>query len=161
MSRHVSRFSLLRPLLAALLMSLLLPLLPAGVAHAQDDEEARPATRMTTTRMMSPRELLEAGGYIGGIILVLSVGMVALIVEHLISIRRGALMPDGLAEQVHQLMQQGQFKAAEQLCRERPSFLGRVLGAGLAEVSVGPSEIDTAMENAAAEQAARLFRKIE
>lgn len=105
-------------------------------------------------------DLFHAGGVIGYIITVLSVAMVALIVEHLLTIRRGTLMPSGLAEQIHALLAQGQFKQAEEVCRARPSFLAHVLEAGLAEVSLGYSAVEKAMEDAATEQAARLFRKV-
>ncbi|MBW3543821.1 MAG: MotA/TolQ/ExbB proton channel family protein [Planctomycetes bacterium] len=107
------------------------------------------------------RELFRAGGAIGIVILALSVAMLALIVEHLISIRRGALMPPGLAEHCHQLIAQRQFKEAEQLCQQRPSFLGHVLAAGLREVELGYEAVEKSMEDAATEQSARLFRKIE
>ena len=136
-------------------------------ATAQDGNGAAPGadapavSASPSTGMMGVREMLEAGGYIGYIILALSVGMVALIVEHLITIRRGALIPDGLAEQVHQLLAQGQVQQAQQACSERPSFLSRLLSAGLDEVGVGYNEIEKAMESSAAEQAARLFRKVE
>lgn len=107
------------------------------------------------------RELLNAGGKIGWMIIALSVAAVALIVEHVISIRRRALIPLGLAEQMHQLIGQGQYPDAEKAARASPSFLGHVLAAGLAEVSVGYKAAEKAMEDASAEQAARLFRKIE
>lgn len=111
--------------------------------------------------MPDVRELFEAGGAIGWVLLALSVAMVALIFEHFFSIRRGALMPRGLAEEVHSLIAQGQFPQAEQLCKERSSFLSHILAAGLADVGIGYSAIEKAMEDASAEQAARLFRKIE
>jgi biopolymer transport protein ExbB len=107
------------------------------------------------------RELLNAGGTIGWIIIALSVATVALIVEHLISIRRGALLPIGLAEESHQLINQGRFTDAEQIARNSPSFLGHVLASGLAEVSFGYKAAEKAMEDASVERAARLFRKIE
>ena len=107
------------------------------------------------------RELLQAGGPIGYTILGLSVCMVALIVEHLLSIRRGALMPASLAEQTHQLITQKQIQQAVQHCNESRSFLGHVLSAGLAEMELGYAAVEKSMEDAATEQAARLFRKIE
>lgn len=119
-------------------------------------EEAPPPPPQITLR-----KLMNDAGAIGMVILALSVAMVALIVEHLISIRRGALMPPGLAEQTHLLLMQGQAKQAEQVCQETGSFLGRILAAGLAEVGLDYASIEKAMEDAAVEQAARLFRKIE
>lgn len=110
---------------------------------------------------LDPVEMIKAGGVIGYIIMGLSVAMIALVVEHLLSIRRGALMPYGLAEEIHRLIGQGQFKQAEQHCKEHPSFLAYVLGSGLAEVQMGYSAVEKALEDASTQQAARLFRKIE
>jgi len=105
--------------------------------------------------------MFDAGGVIGIIILALSVAMVALIVEHLLSIRRDALMPPGLADDVHSRIADGQFKQAEQFCRDNPSLLGHILSAGLDEVGLGYTAIEKSMEDAAAEHSARLHRKIE
>lgn len=110
---------------------------------------------------LDPVELIKAGGAIGYVIIGLSIAGVALIVEHFISIRRGAMMPAGLAEEVHRLIGLGQFKQAEQYCKEHPSFLGYILGSGLLEVQMGYSAVEKALEDASTQQAARLFRKIE
>lgn len=117
--------------------------------------------RILTDGGLNVRALLDAGGVIGYLTIALSVAMVALIVEHLLSIRRGSLMPPGLAEQCRQLVEAGQLSQAEQLCREQPSFLGYVVGAGLQEAAVGYDAVEKSMEDAAQEQSARLFRKIE
>jgi len=107
------------------------------------------------------RALVDAGGVIGYIILLLSVAMAALILEHMMSIRRGSMMPLSLVENAHQQISGGQLQQAEQLCQQRPSFVGYVVGAGLKEVGLGYPAVEKAMEDAAMEQSARLFRKIE
>ncbi len=105
--------------------------------------------------------LLRAGGTIGVVIAGLSVAMVALIVEHLLSIRRGALMPRGLAEKLQTLLVQEQYQPADKLCRESGSFLGHIVSAGLQEVGLGYPAVEKALEDASVEQSAHLFRKIE
>ena len=60
-----------------------------------------PAAAPAGPKMMSLGQMFEAGGPIGYIITALSVMMVALVVEHLFSLRRNALMPPGLAESIH------------------------------------------------------------
>ena len=106
-------------------------------------------------------QLFHDGGAIGYVICVLSLAMMALVFEHLWSIRRQTMIPPGLAEEAHRLISQGQFKAAEEYCKSRPSLLGYMLAAGLPEVNLGYPAVEKAMEDAAAEQAARLYRKIE
>lgn len=107
------------------------------------------------------RELLRAGGFIGYLTIGLSVAMVALIVEHLLTIRRSNLVPQGFAESCQQLVASGQLAQAETLCREQPSLLSYVVGIGLQEADLGVTSVVKAMEDAMAEQAARLTRKIE
>jgi biopolymer transport protein ExbB len=135
--------------------------MPDGPAAAAGDEEPAAGSADSAIPDIDVRELFRAGGVIGIIIVALSVAMVALIIEHLLSIRRSALMPRGLAEECHDLIMRRQFKEAYDRCVARPSFLGHQLAAGVREVDLGYSAVEKAMEDAAAEQSARLFRKIE
>ncbi len=156
------------------LLVLLAALCPAVNLAGQDEgaEEERPAVRQRELPSAPGRaesqplnidlvQLFHDGGAIGYVICVLSLAMMALVFEHLLSIRRGTMIPAGLAEEAHRLISQGQFKAAEELCRSKPSLLGYMLASGLPEVNLGYSAVEKAMEDAAAEQAARLYRKIE
>ncbi|MHC4406487.1 MAG: MotA/TolQ/ExbB proton channel family protein [Planctomycetota bacterium] len=106
-------------------------------------------------------EILRAGGVIGLLILLLSIAAVALVIEHVMTIRASVLMPEGLPEEVHQLLAAGKVGQAGQRCRMQPSLLAHVLGAGLAEAEGGWPAVEKATEDATAEQSARLFRKIE
>lgn len=132
-----------------------------GVALAQEAGATAPPENPATDGELDLRELFRAGGLIGVIIVGLSVATVALVVEHLLSIRRTALMPKGLAENAHNLILQGQFNEVKQVCLDHPSFLGSVIAAGVSEAEIDYSSIEKAMEDSATEQSARLFRKIE
>lgn len=112
-------------------------------------------------RPLQLTELVKAGGGIGYLIGVLSLVMVALIIDHLLNIRRTTLMPPGVAEEVHRLLGEKNIDGAKQACEQYPSFLSRLLHAGLDEVGVGYANIEKSMEDAAVEQSARLFRRIE
>lgn len=105
--------------------------------------------------------ILKAGGPVGVLIILLSIGAVALVIEHAMTIREGVLMPPGMADEVRELLGQGKLGPAQQRCRTEPSFLSHVLEAGLAEADVGWPAVEKAVEDAAADQSARLFRKIE
>ncbi len=131
---------------------------PGGAAGAPN--QAAPAEQEPTS-WQSLQEILSAGGVIGLLIMLLSIAAVALVIEHVMTIRAPVLMPPGLAEEVHELVGAGKVGPAGQRCRMQPSFLAHVLGAGLAEVDGGWPAMEKAMEDAAAEQSARLFRKIE
>ena len=105
--------------------------------------------------------ILAAGGPVGLVIMLLSIGAVALVVEHIMTIREAVLMPPGLGDDVRQLLSEGKLGPAQQRCRQEPSFLAFVLEAGLTEADVGWPAVEKAMEDATADQSARLFRKIE
>jgi biopolymer transport protein ExbB len=105
--------------------------------------------------------MFKDGGAIGYVIVALSLVMLALVFEHLLTIRSRTLIPPGMAEDIERLVLAGQFKVAEERCRASSSLLGYLLGAGLAEIELGYSAVEKAMEDAAAEQSARLMRKIE
>ncbi len=107
------------------------------------------------------RKLLEAGGGVGVVIGALSVGMAALVFEYLISLRRGATIPRRLAERLQELITQKQFKQAADECRDNGSLLALVIGAGLGEVDAGYAAVEKAMEDACAQHAGRLYRKID
>jgi len=109
--------------------------------------------------------ILFSGGVVGFAILLLllalSVTAAYLVFDHLMTIRRSELMPPGLDHTVRELLVQGRVAEAEKACREQPSFLSFVLLHALAEIEGGWSDMEKALEDATAEQAARLFRKIE
>lgn len=109
--------------------------------------------------------LFGGGGVVGVActtpILVVSVIAMALVVEHLLTIRRSVLMPQGLAEEVHGLIANGAFPHAEQQCKLRPSFLSHLILSGLQEVRLGYSAVEKAMEDASHAESARIFRKVE
>ena len=115
----------------------------------------------TADRMGEFLELLRTGGVVGGLIFLLSLTMVYLVIEQLLSIRRNALMPPNLAKGVHHHLSERKLTDAQQQCQLQPCFLSNVLSAGLSVVDFGYHEIEKAMEDTATEQSARLFRKIE
>ena len=119
------------------------------------------ASAKTAETFLSPRALLEAGGTIGYVIMFLSLLMVALIVDFLLTIRHTTFITPGLAEEVHKLLAERKLPEATQLCEKQTGFMGRILFAGLKESQLGYTAIEKAMEDTAAEQSARCYRRIE
>ena len=125
----------------------------AGAEVAAPDRQAAPTVDI--------KQMFKDGGAIGYVIVALSLVMLALVFEHLLTIRRKTLIPPGMAEDIERLIVAGQIKVAEERCQASSSLLGYLLGAGLSEVELGYAAVEKAMEDAAAEQSARLMRKIE
>ncbi len=121
-----------------------------------------PATQEETPGLL---HIIFSGGWPGFLImmllLALSLTAMYLVFDHVMTIRRQELMPDGLDEKVRTLLAAGRHKEAEELCREEPSLLAFVLIHGISEVDDGWPAIEKALEDATSEQAARLLRKVE
>jgi len=105
--------------------------------------------------------LIQASGIIGYIIILLSLVSVALIIEYALSIRRSMLMPPGFADDVLKLLMQGQPNVALQKCQKNPSALAQILYAGMSQYEFGWESIEKSAEEATAEQASRMYRKVE
>ena len=136
------------------------PALPEAAPPAASEDEAPDARRQLTFL-----QIVFSGGPLGianmVVLIGLSIAALALALDNLRLVRRGRLIPSELAEQVRDQVAYGQLADAQELCRQQPSFLASVILQGLDEVESGWSEVEKAMEDATAEQAARLFRRIE
>lgn len=162
--------SWLLPMMVLLALVAVLPASARPAAAVQNDAvpevnlpdaDAQNPEPQPADRTLDLKEMLRAGGAIGYLIVLLSLVMVALIADHIMNIRRSTLMPPGLAEEVHRCLGERNIDEAKQQADAHPSFLGRVLSAGLDEIGVGYNMVEKAMEDAAVEQSARLFRRIE
>lgn len=118
-------------------------------------EESAPSDKKTFFAM------IRAGGLIGYLIILLSLVSVAFMIEHGLTIRQKVLMPPGLAEDVLKLLSQGQLGAALKRCQDDPSLLAQMLRAGMMEYQFGWAAVEKGTEEATAEQASKLYRKIE
>lgn len=109
--------------------------------------------------------ILFSGGVTGFIIVMilvaLSVYSAYLIVEQILTVRRKDLIPPGLGETVQQALGTGDMRGARQACEDNPSLLSFVLMHGIAELEFGWNAVEKSLEDSLAEQAARMFRKIE
>jgi biopolymer transport protein ExbB len=90
-----------------------------------------------------------------------SLASIALIIEHCISIRRSVLVPEMSVAQIKTMFDERRFREALEFCQADPSFVSGVVHAGLIEAANGYDAMENAMQDAASERAARLYRKIE
>jgi biopolymer transport protein ExbB len=110
-------------------------------------------------------QIVFSGGPLGVAIMlaIIATSLLAayLVFDHLLTLRRSELLPEGLSELVRQALIGGDLAAARKACEDRPSLLSFVLMHGLAELEFGWSAVEKAVEEALAEQSARLQRKLE
>lgn len=106
-----------------------------------------------------------SGGPLGLIIMLLitalSITAAYLVFDHVITLRRKELIPEGLESEVRGHLAAGRLVEAQQVCQRSPSLLAFLLIHGIAEIEGGWPAIEKALEDATADQAARLMRKVE
>ncbi len=90
--------------------------------------------------------MYEASGPIGLVILVMSFYLIALIAWMSMEYRRSVALPDRLVRDVGDLLALKQYTEAYQKLVESPSFLGRVLAAGVRKLPSGLGPAQRAME---------------
>ena len=131
------------------------PVEPAKEMQNEEKNASKPVKDYTFI------DLILAAGIIGHTIILLSIVAVALMIEHFLTIREKVLIPPGFADEAAKHLNEGKWNDAAKLCRDHPSVLGIVLTAGLKECEIGWDSAEKAVEDALAEQAARLYRKTE
>ncbi len=137
-------------------------------------EEAGPASANTPSTPQTPansqsRTLLNTlidGGIVGLIIGLLSVVAVGFIVEHFITIRKSVLIPESVADELEQLIRDGQIDEAIDACNDpqNESLIADVVVAGLLRYQAsefGFAEYKAAVEEAGEDQTGQLYRKTE
>jgi len=101
------------------------------------------------------------GGVIGAILWLMSIAMVAIVVQYFIAIRRTNIMPEMVHGQIRELFDAKQYREAIDMTAAEPSYLSYVVHAGLTEAAHGYPAMERAMEEAAEERTTKLLRHIE
>ncbi len=130
----------------------------SGTAAAQGPA---PAGKSATDAPLTIEGVFREAGAVGLVTVALSIAMVAIIIENFVTIRRGSLMPRGLAEQLQQLLRDSQLKPAEDTARQSDCLLGDMVAAGIGDAPLGYARVEKAMEDVCARQTARFMRRIE
>jgi biopolymer transport protein ExbB len=111
-----------------------LALLP-DVAFAQEGDAPAAAPAGGKNKLV---HLVESLGWIfGPILLALSVALVALVVLLALDLRMSAAIPAGFVDEFTDTVNKRKFKEAFDMARNDPSFLGRVLTAGMGRLQYG------------------------
>jgi len=111
-------------------------------------------------------KFITGGGVIGYIIVLLSIVAVAFVVIHFVQIRRVALLPPEKVKGVREMVERGDLEGALEYSTlpANDCYYLRVIGAGLKRFlrsPFGAFEIKNAMEEAGAEETAKLYRTMD
>lgn len=107
---------------------------------------------------------VKAGGYIGIIIILMSIVAVAFVIEHSLTIRKERLMPEAVLDQLEETIARGDIQAAVGICEDprNYSLATDVVLAGLERFQsseFGFADYKSAVEEAGEDNTARLYRK--
>ncbi len=101
------------------------------------------------------------GGPIAWLLIAVDIASWAVIIEHLVTIRRLNILPEPVKAQIGDMVEARQYKEMIEYASTDPSFLAYVVHQSLSEASHGYAAMERAMEEAAEERTAKLLRKIE
>lgn len=130
---------------------------PADSGEEADDSNSGKQTALT---------ILLAAGWIGLLILLLSLAVVYFIIEHAISIRKSKLIPEEVLVDLEQMIAHNQIDEAIEYCTspDSHSLAADVIQSGLERFKgseFGFAEYKTAVEEAGEDHTGRLYRKTE
>jgi biopolymer transport protein ExbB len=114
-----------------------------GTAAADSGESPAPVAREN----LFSHIIKSAGWFFGPIILLISIGLVALIVLLTMDLRMATCIPPSFVDEFTDTVNKRRFKEAFELARAEPSFLGRVLTAGMGRLQYGLDDAREAARN--------------
>lgn len=121
----------------------------AGLALAQEEGPKK-----------SWLELFQTTGPVGYMMVITSMAGTALVIEHIVNIRREKLAPTPLAQDLQALIEEGQYDEAIELCDQEGGYLSNLVGSALRMRVAGYAEMINALEAAANEETFKLNAKI-
>jgi biopolymer transport protein ExbB len=104
--------------------------------------------------------VINDGGAIGWVIILLSVATVALIIEYAVNVRADKICPPEIIDEVEALLEEDDYQEALELCESEPNFVTRSLAAGLPRINEGYLAIKESVEATASIEAVKLQQKI-
>jgi biopolymer transport protein ExbB len=127
---------------------------PAPPPQPEPEANTRPAaTSSGPEEKGTLRFLIESSGFFGGLVILMSITMVALIIRMFMEYRMRDVVPPALVDRLEEAIKDRKFQEAYDACRDDPSVLARLVRTGVANLPLGRTEAKEAM-NAAAEEIA-------
>lgn len=104
--------------------------------------------------------LIDASGFFGLIILILSFIMVAVIMMNLLQVRRDVLIPPDFVESFEEKINAKDYQGAYEVARSDDSFIARVLTNGLSKLNRGYEEAIEGMQEVGEEENMTLEHRV-
>jgi biopolymer transport protein ExbB len=105
-------------------------------------------------------ELFQHTGLVGWLMVLCSVSGMALVIEHIVNIRREKLAPTPLIQDLEALISEGSYDEAIEMCEQEGGYVSTLVKAGLMMRNLGYEEVINSVGLAAEEEAFKLQAKI-
>jgi biopolymer transport protein ExbB len=142
----------------ALVAALVFAAFSAAPALAQEGAAAPAAAAEDTS--LSIGELIILSGFIGWVIIALSVVALAQVIEAYVTLSREKLAPPALIDEITSLFDEKQYQEALELCENEPTFFTRVVAAGITTLGHPYDVIMNSISEMGDEEAIRLHQKL-
>ena len=110
----------------------------------------------TTSKSMSLWDLFQAGGWLMWVLLGLGGFVVFIFAERFISIRKATQLDMNFMNRIRDYISDGKIRAAVDLCRKTNTPIARMIEKGIGRIGRPMSDVQTAIENAANLEVAKL-----
>ena len=117
-------------------------------------------TDVVTRSDKSMLDYVVDSGFVGWVIVVVSVVALAMVIEDYISLKRARLAPPELVDELQALFDEGQFQEALELCENEPTFFTRVCAAGIAKIGHPFEVIQQALTEMGDQESLKLHQKV-
>jgi biopolymer transport protein ExbB len=137
------------------LFAILLLVLWGGFALAQGDAAASEGPRQRTML-----DNLRAAGWVGMVIIAVSIAGLSLVITFAMQLRRNVMVPPDLLAHLEGLFEEEDYDAALEVAESQPCFLSTVIAAGLPKIDRPYPDIVAAMEEAGDREANRIQQRV-
>jgi biopolymer transport protein ExbB len=118
------------------------------------------ALAQEAAKKQSAWELFQHTGIVGWLMVLCSVSGMALVIEHIVNIRREKLAPTPLIQDLEALISEGSYDEAIEMCEQEGGYVSTLVKAGLMMRNLGYEEVINSVGLAAEEEAFKLQAKI-
>ena len=125
----------------------------AGVVSAQDEEDE-------ATTQITLGDNLKATGIVGVFLALLSIAMVAFVIEHFINVQRTKIIPPEIIQELEVFFEEEDYEGALQFCESNPGFVTNILAASLPRMSQGFEAMKETAQEIGEEEAVNLQIKV-
>jgi len=106
-------------------------------------------------------DTIKSGGTVGWLIILLSIATVTVAADRARTIRPSALIPPQVTQQIQELLKSKHMDELAGLCNRENSIVAKVIASGLSQIKTGYRDMESAMQEEGAKQAAELHRRVE